>query len=448
MWLATGYLFTDEYLLITIKFKSKRMELLIIIGLVLLNGVFAMSEMSLVSSRKFKLETAAKTGNKGAKTALELSENPTKFFSTVQIGITLIGVLLGMYSGENLTKDVVDFLVQFKSIEPYAQNIATGVIVVFITYLSIVLGELFPKRLGLTFPEPIAMRLARPMYFLSLLTSPFVWLLTTSNNILQKVFGIKSNLDSHVSEEEIKSIIKESTDGGEIQEIEQNIVERVFEMGDRKVKSLMTHRHDIVYFDVEDGLESIREKITAEKHSAYPVCNDSDIDDVMGIVLLKDLFLPKLESQFLLKNHIKKPLFITENTYGYKLLEIFKKEKIHYAIVVDEYGSTKGLITMDDLVDALVGDVSDDDQSEYQITQRDEDSWFIDGQYPVVEFLKFFDIPLDKTINQDYVTVAGLIISKFKGLPEIGDKVRFRDFELEVLDKDGQRIDKILATKV
>lgn len=209
------------------------MEILIIVALVLLNGIFSMSEMSLVSSRKFKLENAKKKGSSGAKTAIELSENPTKFLSTVQIGITLIGILLGVYSGENLTNNVSEYLMQFEIIKPYSHNIATGIIVIFVTYLSIVLGELLPKRLGMTFPEPIAIVLAKPMKILSMITSPFVWLLTTTNDILLKIMGIRKTTDSKISEEEIKSIIKESAEGGEIQDIEHNIVERVFEL-DRK----------------------------------------------------------------------------------------------------------------------------------------------------------------------------------------------------------------------
>jgi len=224
------------------------MELLIIIGLVLLNGIFAMSEMSLVSSRKFKLESARKKGNKGAKTALEMAENPTRFLSTVQIGITLIGVLLGIYSGEKLTGGVEAFFSRFESLRPFAHNLAVGGVVVFITYLSIVLGELFPKKLGLTFPEPIAMLFSRPMNILSKITAPFVWLLTTTNNLLLRIFGIKANLDSAVSEEEIKSIVRESAEGGEIQDIEHNIVERVFELGDRKANTLMAHRSDLAFF--------------------------------------------------------------------------------------------------------------------------------------------------------------------------------------------------------
>lgn len=423
------------------------MEIIIILGLILLNGVFSMSEMSLVSSRKFKLESAKKKGSKGAKTALELSENPTKFLSTVQIGITLIGILLGVNSGENLTRNVEVFLTQFELLNPYSHDIAVGIIVISITYFSIVLGELFPKRLGLTFPESIAIILAKPMKVLSIITSPFVWLLTTSNDIIVKIFGIKSTMDSKVSEEEIKSIIKESAEGGEIQDIEQDIVERVFEFGDKKVNSLFTHKNDIVFFDETDDLKTIRQKITAEKHSAYPVCSENDIDKVIGIVLLKDLFTPAIDENFNLRDFVKEPLYLTESTFAYNLLERFKTERMHYAIVVDEYGSTKGIVTMDDVVDALIGDVTEHNQNEYEITPRDENSWFVDGQYSFTEFLHYFDIELEEEINGNFVTIAGFFIHKFNNLPNIGDKLNIDSYRLEIIDKDGQRIDKILVTK-
>lgn len=406
-----------------------------------------MSEMSLVSARKFKLESAKKKGSKGAKTALELSENPTRFLSTVQIGITLIGILLGFYSGENMTKDVEQYLAHVELLSPYAHNLAVVIIVIGVTYLSIVLGELLPKRLGLTFPEPIAIFLAKPMKVLSIITSPFVWLLTISNDILIKILGITSTMDSKVSEEEIKSIIKESAEGGEIQDIEQDIVERVFEFGDKKVNSLFTHKNDIVFFDETDDLQTVRQKITAEKHSAYPVCTDNDIDKVVGIVLLKDLFTPSIEDNFNLRDFIKEPLFLTESTFAYSLLEKFKTIRMHYAIVVDEYGSTKGIVTMDDVVDALIGDVTEHNQHEYQITVRDENSWFVDGQYSFTEFLHYFDIDMEEEMDGNFVTIAGFFIHKFNNLPNIGDKLNIDAYRLEIIDKDGQRIDKILVTK-
>jgi len=424
------------------------MELVIIIILILINGIFSLAEMSLVSSRRFKLETASKKGMSGAKTAIELSENPTKFLSTVQIGITLIGILLGVFSGENLTHTVAEFLGQFSLLNPYAHQIAVGIIVILVTYLSIVFGELLPKRIGMTFPEPIAMVLAKPMKFVSLLTSPFVWLLMSTNDLFLKILGIRKSNDSNVSEEEIKSLIKEGTEGGEIQDIEHQIVERVFELGDRKVDTLFTHRNELVYFNEDETLQSITTKINQEKHSAYPVCKNDDIDEIIGIALLKDLFMAKDDQHFSIKNFIKPAIFINESSYAYKVLEIFKKERMHYGIVVDEYGSTAGMVTMDDVVDALVGDVTENYQSEYEIVKRNENSWLVDGQYSLLEFAKFFELDIEDNVIDSYNTVAGLIISQKDQLPNVGDTITIDQLQIEVLDKDGQRIDKLLVTKM
>lgn len=424
------------------------MELLIIIALILLNGVFSMSEMALVSSRKFKLENAKKKGSKGAKAALELSANPTKFLSTVQIGITLIGILLGVYSGQNLTNDVVDILSKIPFIKPYAADTAVLVIVILITYLSILLGELLPKRIGMTYPETIAIWLSRPIKLLSFITSPFVWLLTITNDLFLKILGIKKTTDSKVSEEEIKSIIKESAEGGEIQDIEQNIVERVFELGDRKVNTLYTHRSDIVFFDTQDSWATIKSKINQEKHSAYPVCENSNIDNLLGIVLLKDLFNPDFEKEFNLNEIIKKPVYINENSFAYNVLELFKRERMHYGIVLDEYGITQGIISMDDVVDALVGESTEIDQTEYQIIQRDENSWLVDGQYSIIEFERYFNISVSEEHQNKFTTVGGLILNTNNYLPEVGDRFTFQGLELEIIDKDGQRIDKIMVTKL
>lgn len=427
------------------------MEIAIIIALIILNGIFSMAEMALVSARKFKLENAKKRGSKGAGAALELSENPTKFLSTVQIGITLIGILLGVYSGDKLTDDVILFLSNFELIQPYAEPVAVGTVVVLVTYLSIVLGELLPKRLGMAFPETISTLLARPMNVLSVITSPFVWLLTKTNDLLLTLMGIKKTTSSKVSEEEIKSIIKESVEGGEIQDIEQNIVERVFEMGDRKVNTLFTHRNDIVFLTTKDTWEEIKAKINQEKHSAYPVSTSGDIDDVIGIVLLKDLFFPSTTDDFDINKVIRTPIFFNENTYAYKVLETFKKEKMHYGIIIDEYGTTMGIVTMDDVVDALVGDVTENDQFEYQIIQREENSWLIDGQYSIIDFIKYFNLNLsigEALQKNRFTTVAGLLIYKMGTIPKVGEKIQLEEYQLEVVDKDGQRIDKILITKI
>ena len=403
-----------------------------------------MSEMALVSSRKFKLEAAKKKGHAGAKTALELTSNPTKFLSTVQIGITLIGILLGVYSGENLTSEVIDFLNQIEFLRPFSSRIATIVLVLFITYLSIVLGELLPKRIGMAFPEPIITVLAKPMDQLSKLTSPFVWLLSFSNNFLLKIIGIKSKTDSAISEEEIKSLVKESAEVGEIQHIEQSIVTRVFEFGDRKVDSLFTHRSDIVFFSLSDSWEEVKRKINQEKHSAYPVSKSQNIDDIIGIVLLKDLFSIS-EDSFDLKPILIEPLYLVENINAYKVLEIFKEQKLHYGIVIDEYGTVQGIVTMDDVMDALLGDATESNQDEYQILQRDENSWLVDGQYSILEFAKYFDINLTDKQYSNFTTVAGLIIQQSNSVPKVGDKVTVDNYTLEVVDKDGQKVDKILV---
>jgi putative hemolysin len=353
---------------------------------------------------------------------------------------------LGVYGGESLSQGVQSFLSQFEIFTPYIKPISTGFIVVLITFISIVFGELFPKRLGMAFPESIAMFVSRPMKLISMVTAPFVWLLTLSNNILVKIFGIKTTSEK-VSEEEIKSIIKESADGGEIQEIEQDIVERVFELGDRKVKSLFTHRSDMIYFLDTDTYDDIVEKINTEKHSAYPVSSSANLDDIVGIVLIKDLFVSSKEV-FDIKNLVKKPIYINENTYAYQVLEIFKKEKMHYGMVVDEYGSIMGIVTMDDVVDALVGDVSEEIHDEYKIIQRAENSWLVDGQYPIIDFSKYFDISIEEFGEDKFTTVAGLIMFNMSTIPEVGDKFVFGPYELEVIDKDGQRIDKLLVNKV
>lgn len=433
------------------EFKSQilftSMEILIIFALVLLNGIFAMSELSLVSSRKFKLEKASKKGNKGAKKALELSENPSKFLSTVQIGITLIGIVLGFYSGDALTNNFEAIISKIEFLQPYAKQIAGPVIVVFITYLSIVLGELFPKQLGMIFPEKIAVKIARPMDVLSKITSPFVWLLSTTNSLLMKIFGIDKLSDHQVSEEEIKAIIKESAEVGEIEDIEQDIVERVFELGDTKAAHLFTYRNQIHYLKTEDSKEEILKIISENPHSIYPLTEGNNLDKIVGVVALKDIFRILHETDFEIRTIAKAPVYLTENTSAYKILENFREKRIHFGVVVDEYGSTEGIITMDDLIDALVGDMSDEISEETSIQQRNENSWFVDGQVSLKQFIKEIPIEIDETFFKNILTVAGFVIHQNNGLPKVGDRIKFDNFEFEILDKDGQRIDKILVKK-
>ncbi len=265
------------------------MEILIIIFLILLSGIFPMSEIALVSSRKFKLENSARKGNSGARKALELANNPNRFLSTVQIGITLIGILTGIFSGEKITDDFRTLIETVYFLQPYAQTIAVTIIVISVTFLSIVFGELLPKRLGLMFPETIAMLVAQPMTIISIITKPFIWLLTKTNDLFLRIFGLHNRKEATVSEEEIKAMVEESAESGEIQEIEQDIVHRVFALGDRKVSELMTHKNDLVCFNINDDLVTIKQRAQIEAHSVYPVYKKT-MEDLVGIVSVKDIF--------------------------------------------------------------------------------------------------------------------------------------------------------------
>ncbi|MBA9074752.1 putative hemolysin [Flavobacterium gossypii] len=419
------------------------MEIAIIFFLILLNGVFSMSEIALISARKNRLETSAKKGNTSAKTALDLANSPNKFLSTVQIGITLIGILTGIYSGDKVTDDVKIFLDQFEVLQPYSANLSVGIVVVVLTFFSLVLGELLPKRIGLNYPESIAKTVALPMKIISVITAPFIWLLTISTESLLKLFRIRPTADGKVTEEEIKAIIKEGTEVGEVQEIEQDIVERVFHIGDRKVNSLMTHRKSVDYLSLEDDFATLKQKVLDEIHSVYPVCEES-LDEVVGVVLLKDLFAKFENGNFNLREIMKEPVYLIEHTSAYKALDIFKKTKVHYAIVTDEYGITQGMITLNDILEALVGDASDFYHEEFQLVAREDGTWLVDGHYSLHDFLTYFD--LDELINDyEVTTVSGLIMTELSYIPKQGEKLIWNLFELEVIDMDGVKIDKVLV---
>ena len=422
------------------------MEILIILFLILLNGVFSMSEIALISARKTRLETAAKKGSKNAKVALDLANSPNKFLSTVQIGITLIGILTGIYSGDKITTDVKTFVETFESIKPYAQSISVGIVVVILTFFSLVLGELLPKRIGLNYPETIAKAVAIPMKVVSIITAPFIWLLTKSTDFILDVFKIKPTADGKVTEEEIKAIIKESTEGGEVQEIEHDIVERVFHIGDRKVNSLMTHRQSIVYLSLGDTVAQLKDKVLEELHSVYPVCNEN-LDEVIGIVLLKDLFINFEKGDFDLKTITRDPFYFIEHTSAYKALENFKKTKVHYALVTDEYGVFQGIITLNDILEALVGDASDFDEDEYQLVAREDGTWLVDGHYSLHDFLTYFDMD-EMTNDYEVTTVSGLIMTELGNIPKEGEKLIWNKLELEVIDMDGVKIDKVLIKAI
>jgi putative hemolysin len=423
------------------------MEILIILFLILLNGVFSVSEIALVSARKFKLENSAKKGNSNARRALNLANNPNTFLSTVQIGITLIGILTGIFSGEKIEENLRAAIMSIPVLQPYAQTIAVAIIVIVVTFFSIVFGELIPKRIGLMFPEIIASLMARPMTIISIITKPFIWLLTRTNDLFLSIFGLKERKEGIVSEEEIKAMVQESALGGEIQLIEQNIVQRVFALGDRKVSELMTHRSDLLCFNITDDLKGIKERAQIESHSVYPVYRKSP-DNLIGVVSVKDIFPKEFKgADFNLAEFLKQPVMVPESTPAYKVLERFKESKIHYAFVLDEYGSVQGMVSMDDILDALIGDVTEYNQQEYQIIQRDDNSWLADGSYPFFEFLNYFNVLEDEYDEGDYNTLAGLILHQLGYIPKAGEVVAWKGFEFEIVDMDGPKIDKVMITR-
>lgn len=406
-----------------------------------------MSEIALVSSRKVRLEAAIKRGNKRAKKALRLAADPNNFLSTVQIGITLIGILTGVLSGDRLTGGLKDFFSSVPQLEPYAATLAVSCVVIVITFLSIVFGELLPKRIGLMYPEVVATAVAHPMTVVSFIARPFVWLLSKSNNAIFRLLGIEEKQKGPLSEEEIKAVIAESTRQGEIQQIEQELVKRVFSLGDRRVSELMTYRTDVVTLDIDDDFQAVRSKIIANPHAVYPVVR-KNLDKVVGLVAVRDIFIKSLNSQsFKLAALIRKPVFVHENTAAYRVLEEFKKGALRLVMIVDEYGTVQGILSIADVVDSLIGESQEDSRNEYSITVRNENSWLIDAQLPYYEFVDYFNL-YDAEEAGGFTTLAGLILHHLNHIPAEGEKLSWNDFEFEIVDMDGMRIDKVLITKV
>ncbi len=420
------------------------MEIFIIICLILLNGLLSMAEIALVSARKSRLETYAKKGNKLAKAALELANQPDKFLSTVQIGITLIGILTGLYSGEAFAAELAWLIDGIEPLKPYSLIISKTTIVIIVTYLTLVLGELVPKRIGMGAAEKVSMFVAKPMSVLSFIASPFVWLLSKSTRLVVYLVGIEKTEDNRVTEEEIKAIIKEGFDVGEVQEVEQDIVERVFNLGDRNVGSIMTHRSELVWLDVADSNQSISDKVKENLFNVYPVASER-FDNIQGIVYLKDLF-GKIDSpDFKLSQVIRPALFVPENQSVYNALEQFKKAMVKSAMVTDEFGGIQGIVTLKDIMEGLIGQVPEVGE-EQEIIQREDGSWLVDGQFSFYEFLEYFDME-DLYNEHDYNTLSGLILEILERVPRTGEKLRWLNFKFEIVDMDGARIDKVLVTR-
>ncbi|HTB24446.1 MAG TPA: hemolysin family protein [Puia sp.] len=416
---------------------------LILFCLIFLNGLFVMAEIALVSARKSKLEEMASKGDLKAKAALNLSENPELFLSTAQIGITLVAILTGLYSGEKFSENLKPIIEKIPYLHRYAGSIATAIIVIFVTFLSILFGELIPKRIGLLKAERIARIAAGPMKVFSRIGYPIVALLNWLSGLFFIVFSIKPSPEGNVTEDEIKAIINEGTEQGTIEEAEQEIIERVFHLGDRNITSLMTHRSDIVWFDLYETEEMIKEKILKEPHSVYPVC-DGEIDNIKGMVSIKTMYMADDSTPF--KDMMTQPLFVPENNTAYQVLEKFKETKTHSCCIVDEYGSLLGMITLNDILEALIGDIPQPDMKDYEIVKRDDGSFLVDAQIPFYDFLDHFD--KTEWMNEgehEFDTLAGFILHQLEHIPRTGEKMEWKDFKFEIVDMDAQRIDKVLV---
>jgi putative hemolysin len=420
-------------------------EVVILFILILINGLFSMSEIALVSARKSRLESMAAKGDAKAQKALDLSENPEVFLSATQIGITLISILTGLYSGEKFGNDLKPYVEKVELFRPYAGAIATTLIVIIVTFLSIILGELMPKRLGMMRAEKIARLVAGPMAVFSKITHPFVWLLMQVSGFLFRLLNIKQMGDNLVTEEEIKAIISEGSEHGAIEEEEKDIIERVIHLGDRTITSLMTHRTDIIWVDVKDSITEVKAKIKGQPYSSYPVCEET-VDNIKGLVFMKDLFLAT-DAGTTMDKLMRKPMFVPENNSAYQLLEKFKQTKIHSCFIVNEYGTLEGMITLNDILEAIVGDVPQSGQDEYQITERKDGSFLVDAQLPFYDFLSRFE--KTEWMNegeQEFDTLAGFVLHQLERIPHTGDRFEWKGFDFEIIDMDGQRIDKILLT--
>jgi putative hemolysin len=418
-------------------------DILIIFGLIILNGFFAIAEIALVSARKARLESQAVKGDLAARKALDLSNEPARLISTVQIGLTLVGILIGNLSGRGMQADLSSYLRRFHWIGHYSEDVATGIIVLLISYFLLVLGELVPRRLGLSAPETIAKALAGIMNLISRVMFPFTWMLNLSSNFLYRIFRI-DNSENQVTEGEIKAMINEGTEHGTIEEAEQEIIERVFHLGDRNITSLMTHRSDIIWFDLTKRVKDIRETVLETAHVTYPLCN-RHIDDIKGIVTLKDLF--RAEPDTPLSEVMRPALYVPENNTAYQILEKFKQAKIHSCFIVDEYGALQGMITFNDILEAIVGEMPEPGQDDYEIKQRSDGSYLVDGQLPFYDFMQYFDkLEWIDTEEMEYDTLAGFILHQLERIPKVGEVLEWKGFTFEVVDMDGHRIDKVLVT--
>jgi putative hemolysin len=423
-------------------------EIVVIILLIIINGLFAGSEIAVVSSRKSRLQELAEGDHSGAKLALDLANEPTNFLSTIQIGITLVGTLAGAFGGATVARDLAVWLEAVPALAAHSNFISIGIVVVVIAYSMLIFGELVPKRVALNDPERIASVVASPLSLLSRVASPFVFILSASTEVAIRALGIKPNNGPPVTEEEIKILIDLGAGAGVFEEAEKEMVDRVFRLGDRKAATLMTSRSEIVWLDAGDTPDMIKEKISGRAYTLFPVCN-GNLDNVMGVVHAKDLlFRTEGVDRVEFEGVLFPALFVPESMRGLKVLERFKETGIHLAIVVDEYGKVEGVVTLTDLLEAIVGDIPNiEELTEPPIILREDGSWLVDGMISIDDFKENFDI--EKMPDEDagvYQTLGGFAMTQFERIPHSGDHFDWGNLRFEVVDMDYNRVDKLLIT--
>jgi putative hemolysin len=422
-------------------------ELIVVILLIVLNGFFAMSELALVSARKARLQVLAGEGHRGAACALQLAENPGRFLSTVQVGITLIGILAGAFGGATLAQELGAYLAGFPLLAGYSHALALGVVVALITYLSLIVGELVPKQFALRHAEGIAARVARPMNALARVATPLVALLEASTRLGLRLLGSAAVPRQTVSDEEIKALVAEATEAGVVEHAEQQMIAGVMRLADRPVPAVMTPRPDIVWLDLEDDAAAIQRALRESGYSRFPVAR-GDLDEVLGIVQARDLLNQLLDGKPMqLEQVLHEAPVVPESAKALRVLELLKRSPIHMALVVDEYGSLQGLVTATDILEAIVGELIEPGASgERDIVQREDGSWLIDGGLALdelQELLRLRELPSEGDIH----TLAGLVLTQLAHLPTAGEHFELGGYRFEVVDMDGLRIDKVLVSK-
>jgi putative hemolysin len=422
------------------------MDILIIFVLTLLNGFFALSEISLVSVKKNRIEHLADQGDKRAKTIMKLLENPENFLSSVQVGITLIGIISGAYGGAALSDDMAQLLSGVSFLEGYVEEVSVVIVIGSITYFTIVVGELVPKSIAMNNAEPIALVTAPIIRYFTLATYPFVKLLSLSTKLILKIFGVKENDADHMSEEELKFMLFNAGKQGVLESEESQVHQNLFSFNDQTAKSLMTHSSEVEWVNIEHSTEEILEQLLKSSHSKFLVCN-GDINTVKGVLSVKD-FLERYKSpNFALINAIQPPIFVVQNTPAFRILNQFKAKKQYLGVVIDEYGGIAGIITLHDLIEAIVGDLPDEDESdEKDIIVREDGTWLINGKTLVYELNQYFQKEIIEDNISQYTTVAGFILEHLKAVPKSGDIIKDGQYIFEVMDIDGLRIDKVLMT--